>query len=138
MKQRFKSPGFWMLVGGNIAYIIGCFLPLFGGPLSFASFFDLGGKYVLILNVIALLWAYWEPKYALLLNILSTFIVSFILVFSFKGSFVFFSRDIGNYLVLIGNIVAVIGGIKDKRQQKLTYNRKNANCEGEHKYESKI
>lgn len=114
MKQRIKKSSFWMLIGGNVVSVIACFLPFISLPFVSMPYTETDGTLVLILNGIAILWALVSMKYVFILNAVSMFMVCLSVVECInKGLFEFLG--IGAYLVLIANVVALIGGIKDKK-----------------------
>ncbi len=114
MSQKFKKSSFWMLIGGNVLSCIACFLPFASVAFWSMPYIDGEGKYVLALNVVALVLAFVKPKFAFIPNIVSMSLVCITFVSCINEGYVEFLA-IGAYLVVISNVVALFGGVKDKK-----------------------
>lgn len=114
MGKRMKNPGFWMLIGGNVLSVIACFLPFVDVAFLSVPYIDGEGRFVLIMNVIAIVLTFVKMKYAFIPNIISMSLVCLTFVDCFNEG-MFEILAIGAYLVLAGNVVALCGGVKDKK-----------------------
>ena len=111
---KFKTAGFWMLVGGNVVSVAACFLPFAEVAFWKLPYIEGDGMLVSALNIIALVLAFVLPKFAFIPNIVSMLLVCLTFVNCFNEG-VIGVLAIGAYLVLIANVVALIGGVKDKK-----------------------
>lgn len=113
MGSKFKAAGFWMLIGGNALSIIACFLPFVDYVIASAVYIDGEGVFILALNVVAIVMAFVKPRFAFIPNIVSTawVCITFVDWINAGGLQLL---EIGAYLVLAGNIIALFGGVKDK------------------------
>lgn len=114
MSQKFKKASFWMLIGGNVLSIIACFLPFVEVLFLSKPYIDGEGKFVLALNVIAIVLAFVKIKFAFIPNIVSMSLVCLTFVDCINEGMIEFLA-IGAYLVVIANTVALFGGVKDKK-----------------------
>jgi len=113
MGSKFKAAGFWMLIGGNALSIIACFLPFVDYVIASAVYIDGEGVFILVLNAVAIVMAFVKPRFAFIPNIVSTawVCITFVDWINAGGLQLL---EIGAYLVLAGNIIALFGGVKDK------------------------
>lgn len=114
MENMFKKSSFWMLIGGNVLSVIACFLPFVDVAFLSVPYIDGEGRFVLIMNVIAIVLTFVKMKYAFIPNIISMSLICLTFVDCFNEG-MFEILAIGAYLVLAGNVVALCGGVKDKK-----------------------
>ena len=103
-----------MIIGGNVVSAIACFLSFVDVGFMSVPYIDGEGRFVLMMNVIAIVLAFVMMKYAFIPNIISMSLVCLTFVDCFNEG-MFEILAIGAYLVLAGNVVALCGGVKDKK-----------------------
>lgn len=104
-----KNTAKLIILIGNIAAIIGCFMPFMAVWGFSVDYFEGDGAIVVGLSVVAIIIALIKPKFAFIPNALSLFIPIYDIsqMDSFSRQFL----DTGAYVVIIGTAVAIIASI---------------------------
>lgn len=103
-----------MIIGGNVLSAIACFLPYVDAVFMSVPYIDGEGTFVLVMNVIAVVLAFVKMKFAFIPNTVSMLLVCLTFVDCINEGLLSF-LTIGAYMVVIGNTVALFGGVKDKK-----------------------